>query len=64
MMTVDVVNCARCGKDHDRLQFNELKRPMIVEFELDGMKKAERYAYWGSCPITSEPIMLQVIQTA
>lgn len=64
MITVDVKICARCGSDHDQLTFFELKRPMIVEFEIEGINKREKYQYWGTCPEYKEPIMLQVIQTA
>lgn len=41
-----VTNCARCGKDHESLQFRRLKTP------------AGNFTHWGTCPNTGEPILL------
>jgi hypothetical protein len=41
-----VVECARCGGDHD-VVFHRLSRP------------AGEWLWWGSCPVTKEPVLMQ-----
>ena len=45
-VTVDVFNCARCGKDHKDLEFWKLTRQLDM-------------SHWALCPETQEPILLQ-----
>lgn len=47
--THDIGKCARCGRDHSQLQFIELLIPQ------------DEFQYWAMCPITGEPILMQVI---
>jgi hypothetical protein len=51
-MTVSVKNCARCGRDHDRVNFERFTRPVEIENEI--------FKYFGMCPQTDEPILMRV----
>ncbi len=46
-MKVDIVKCARCGRNHNGLEFTELTY------------KSEPYSHWGTCPVLNEPILLK-----
>ena len=46
-MKTSVFNCARCGQDHQELEFTRLKRP-----------EAE-WTHWAVCPNTGEPVLLK-----
>ena len=46
----DVVNCSRCGKNHQGMGFQKLKRPVVVG--------STTLSYWGTCPQTFEPLLL------
>ncbi len=45
-ITVDLVRCARCNKNHTT-KFKRFKRPI------------EEYEYWSLCENTKEPIFLK-----
>jgi hypothetical protein len=49
---VGVVNCARCGNNHEPMVFKKLTH--AVESVLGG------FTHWGMCPMTKEPIMMVV----
>ena len=51
-VTVDVKDCARCGKDHKQLVFTSLTRP------------GPRHNFWSPCPTNGEPIMMVVTTDA
>lgn len=44
--------CARCGGDHEDLNFQRLDQPM----EISGVQ----FTHWGTCPETGSPILLRV----
>lgn len=46
-ITIDVICCARCGKNHKQLKFLKLLRESY-------------YSHWAPCPTNKEPIMLTV----
>jgi hypothetical protein len=48
-ITIDVVRCARCGKNHDPLEFAPLTIPTV-----DG------WTHWVPCPNNGEPILLSM----
>lgn len=50
-IVVPVVNCARCGKNHDPMCFLKFKRPVQLPAGV---------THWASCPTTGEPILLSV----
>lgn len=50
-MTVSVRSCQRCGADHVGMKFQPLSNP------------ADRFRFWGSCPVTGQPVLLAVIET-
>lgn len=52
-MILPVDNCARCGLSHPGVSFISLKRPIVV-----GM--VHEFEYWGICPTTNEPILMQI----
>lgn len=49
-MSVNIVDCARCGKDHSQLVFKKLTCPN------------EEWSYWSLCPNNGEPIMMLVVK--
>lgn len=42
----NVIGCARCGSNHDSIEFKKFK------------KKPPKYTHWGMCPITNEPVLM------
>lgn len=48
-MKTDIKLCARCGGDHDQLEFTELKQSQ------------NEWTHWASCPTNGEPIMMAVV---
>jgi hypothetical protein len=44
---VNVKGCARCGKDHEGLEFMRLRRP------------AKDFQWWAPCPTFGEPILMR-----
>lgn len=47
----NIRNCARCGKNHTQLQFQEFKQPVK---DKDG-----DWNYWAICPSSLDPILLR-----
>lgn len=50
--TTDIGGCARCGQNHEQLEFKRLERPVSA---LD---------FWAACPTNGEPVLLRVMKTA
>lgn len=50
-MKVTINNCARCGGTHEKLEFQQLTRPMVES----------KNTHWAMCPVVHEPIMLRVV---
>lgn len=48
-MKTNVRNCARCGQDHNDLEFVLLSNP------------TDEYGWWASCPFNGQPISLAVV---
>jgi hypothetical protein len=42
--------CSRCGKVHINIEFTHLKRV------------AGDWTHWAMCPVTKEPILLEIIE--
>jgi hypothetical protein len=51
---IDINNCARCEENHTHVLFKRFKNSLIVENHI--------FNYWGICPVTSEPILLKIIE--
>lgn len=49
----DIRDCARCGQDHEQLEFKSLTRP--VEYHGESI-----YQLWALCPVSGEPILMRV----
>ena len=47
-ITVCVSGCARCGRDHARLYFKPLTRPI------------GRLTHWALCPHCDQPILMRI----
>lgn len=45
----DLEKCARCGRDHPRIQFQKLLNPV------------RDITHWAMCPVTEEPILMRVL---
>lgn len=54
-MEIDINNCARCGGDHEDLEFRKFTRYPVVE-------GGKTFEWWAACPILSEPILLMVVE--
>lgn len=53
---VKIVNCARCGKDHDELIFKQFAQNPIEDSD------GTIWNYWAMCPDTKEPILLKIVE--
>lgn len=53
LFKTDVINCARCGHDHEQLEFKPFKNP--VE------NHPAPLTHWALCPKLEEPILLALI---
>ncbi len=47
-----LINCARCGGNHDCIEWERLERPVEDD---DGL-----FEYWSPCPTNGQPILMQV----
>ncbi len=56
-MKVNVRCCARCGNDHEELEFSRLTYSSGL-FDEDGDGP---YSHWAACPYNGEPILLVVV---
>lgn len=53
-MTVSIKNCARCGKNHEDLEFTKFTgRPVIDQH-------GNEWNWWAFCDNTNDPILLRV----
>lgn len=50
--SIDVLHCARCGKDHKGVIFYEFGIPIK---DSDGTE----WTWWGLCPNTGDPVLLK-----
>lgn len=48
-----VRNCARCGGDHNEIQWEKLERPILDE--ADGIE----WTHWAPCPKNGQPILMR-----
>lgn len=55
-MRISVRGCARCGQNHDNLEFHPLTRAMS---DSEG-----QWTHWAACPTNGEPILMKVQETA
>lgn len=53
LTNIDVRGCARCGEDHDHLEFQAFVRNPIEIGEVI-------LTHYGTCPNTLEPILLRI----
>lgn len=51
----EVINCARCGFDHEGLEPKPLRQP----HEPEG---PETYTHWTPCPTNGQPILWAVVE--
>lgn len=49
--TSKVKKCARCGEDHERVEWHKFDKSVWDE---DG-----EWTHWGQCPTTCDPIMMR-----
>jgi hypothetical protein len=47
-LPIDVTCCARCQKDHEKLEIKELNN-------------SERYTHYAICPTNGQPILVTII---
>jgi len=43
---IPLANCARCGRNHERVEFRKFLVPCLA------------WTHWGFCPNTGEPVLL------
>jgi len=53
----NIGNCARCGSDHDGLEFTPFARPVVLARSAG----IAAVTHWALCPVTGEPIMLHIV---
>lgn len=46
-----VIGCARCGNDHEAIEFKRFEIPIKDD---DGL-----WEYWALCPVSGDPILLK-----
>lgn len=51
----NVQSCARCGKDHERLEFKPFFNSDIV------VGNYECFTHWALCPTYGEPILMRIV---
>jgi hypothetical protein len=54
-MALAVTSCARCGKDHERVDFDPFFEPIRHGGEVVA-------THYGTCPKTQQPILMLVTQ--
>ena len=47
MIEIDIKNCARCGKNHKKVEAKYLDNH-------------EKYTHWAECPLMQQPILIIV----
>jgi hypothetical protein len=52
-ITAEIKDCCRCSSNHAGLLFRKFRRPVTCG--------DTTLTHWGKCPVTQEPILLQVI---
>lgn len=50
----DIDGCARCGQNHDHLEFSRFRDPVQVGL-------GAKLTHWAPCPETGEPILMRII---
>jgi hypothetical protein len=48
-MTIEVTNCARCQKDHEKLEIKEFANH-------------EKYTHFAMCPTNGQPILITIVE--
>jgi hypothetical protein len=54
-MNINVGFCARCGEDHEGLEFKLFTH--VVD-DMDGP-----WTHWALCPTNGEPILMKIVST-
>jgi hypothetical protein len=52
----DIHHCARCGKDHDGMEFKRFNGEPIED--CDGTI----WDWWGVCPVTGDPVLQRTLE--
>lgn len=50
-------NCARCGGEHEGLQFKAFEQPFQPKEAVDRYGKQIVWSAWATCPVTGDPIL-------
>lgn len=50
-MNVNVNHCARCGQDHEGLEFSPFTNP------------CGEWTHWAMCPVVREPILCRIMDS-
>lgn len=53
VIVTDVLNCARCKDDHEKLEFHRFTHPIV---DTDNTV----WNFWAACPGCGQPILLRV----
>lgn len=53
-----IAACARCGTEHEDMEFVELGRPIELQARGDGTFVLV-ITHWTQCPVTSEPVLMR-----
>lgn len=47
----DVINCARCGSDHQQLKMKKMLKPIKIARSV--------WTHWALCPLSQDPILVR-----
>lgn len=53
-MRSTVVNCARCGRTHEQVEWRRLERPIV-----DADEERTTWTHWAPCPTNGDPILMR-----
>jgi hypothetical protein len=53
-LTFDLTGCARCGGEHDAVEYRPFERP-VPDPEGD-------FTHWAPCPTNGDPILMRIVE--
>lgn len=60
-LQVNVRDCARCGGEHQKLEFRRLSRAVSIQ-ESFAFGQWQDFEFWATCRTTGEPLLANISQ--
>jgi len=54
-----IINCARCGKDHENIQTQAFTHPVLEDLPSEKVL----YSHWALCSTNGEPILCVEVES-